>query len=211
MALQDLEPGARALLELSLVRRVDDEAIGELLGIAPSEVAGRREALLDRLAMSGEEAAATLRGGPPRRRLLLAVLPPVVLGAIVAIVVASGSSDSDDGEGERSAPRTPPPRAIPLRPLGPAASRARATATVRGDRLVLRVRGLPRPGRASYEVWLYDSVASALSLGRFRGSSIELDAPLPARAARRRFLDISLEPPDGNPRHSGASVLRAPL
>jgi hypothetical protein len=36
-------------------------------------------------------------------------------------------------------------------------------------------------------------------------------AELPAAAARYRYIDVSLEPADGNPNHSGQSVLRVPL
>ena len=34
---------------------------------------------------------------------------------------------------------------------------------------------------------------------------------LPPDASDYRFLDVSSEPADANPNHSGASVLRAPL
>jgi hypothetical protein len=38
-----------------------------------------------------------------------------------------------------------------------------------------------------------------------------LTAKLPADARKYRFVDISREPADGNPNHSGASVVRVPL
>ena len=34
---------------------------------------------------------------------------------------------------------------------------------------------------------------------------------LPRNASHYRYVDISREPPDGNPNHSGESVLRVPL
>ena len=38
-----------------------------------------------------------------------------------------------------------------------------------------------------------------------------MTAKLPASAAGYRYLDVSQEPADGNPNHSGQSVLRVPL
>jgi hypothetical protein len=38
-----------------------------------------------------------------------------------------------------------------------------------------------------------------------------MDLRLPAQASRYRSIDVSFEPSDGNPNHSGQSVLRVPL
>ncbi|MDQ3991717.1 MAG: anti-sigma factor, partial [Actinomycetota bacterium] len=66
-------------------------------------------------------------------------------------------------------------------------------------------------GQGPYTVWLYDSVAEARPLARFRGSRASLDLRLPRGLSGYRYLDVSREPPDGNPNHSGESVLRTPL
>jgi hypothetical protein len=60
-------------------------------------------------------------------------------------------------------------------------------------------------------VWLYDSVIETKSLTKLNGTKLDLDLKLPSDASHYRYVDISLEPPDGNPNHSGESVLRAPL
>jgi hypothetical protein len=92
-----------------------------------------------------------------------------------------------------------------------AGARGTAGLTQGGKRLRLDVSGLPNPGRGAYQVWLYDSVIDAASLTKVRGTKLVLDLQLPRTASHFRYLDISLEPADGNPNHSGESVLRVPL
>jgi hypothetical protein len=59
-------------------------------------------------------------------------------------------------------------------------------------------------------VWLYNSVIGARSLGSARSGTISIDAKLPERITRYRFVDISFEPADRNANHSGRSLLRVP-
>jgi hypothetical protein len=77
-----------------------------------------------------------------------------------------------------------------------------------GKRLVLRVGGLRAGG---YQVWLYNSVIEAKSLGGARGTKLDLDLHLPPSANHFRAIDVSREPRDGNANHSGQSVLRVSL
>ena len=51
----------------------------------------------------------------------------------------------------------------------------------------------------------------AVSLTKVQGTKLSLDLKLPANASHYRYVDVSLEPADGNPNHSGESVLRVPL
>lgn len=81
----------------------------------------------------------------------------------------------------------------------------------RGPRLRLTVRGLPRPSRGGYVVWLYDSVSDARALTGSRRGSFTVTEALPRDVGRYRFLDLSSEPADGNPNHSGESILRLAL
>jgi hypothetical protein len=78
----------------------------------------------------------------------------------------------------------------------------------RDARLELRVRGLPVVDGA-YEVWLFNSAIDSVGLARVARGSFAIRTRLPEGAARWRYLDVSREPLDGNPNHSGASVLRA--
>jgi hypothetical protein len=149
-----------------------------------------------------------------RRSPFAVLLPLLILVALVAgiVLIASGGGD-DSGEpaGERpesSAPDQPAkaePQRARLTALG--GGNARGTATVDGNRLRLRVTGLPKDGR--YQVWLYDSIIDARSLGRLSADGT-LRATLPANAGEFKYVDVSREPADANPNHSGQSVLRVP-
>ena len=76
----------------------------------------------------------------------------------------------------------------------------------------LTVSGLPRVGGGGfYEVWMLRDPAHLVALGSFRvGADGRARVDLPVTASARRFpvLDISREPADGDPEHSGHSVLR---
>ena len=92
---------------------------------------------------------------------------------------------------------------------------AGASASVRlGDEATMRVTGLrPSGGGDFYELWLIGDGGRLVSLGSFRvpaSGTAEMTLPLPADPARYRFLDVSREPDDGDPGHSGISVLRGP-
>jgi hypothetical protein len=54
-------------------------------------------------------------------------------------------------------------------------------------------------------------VIDAVSLTKVQGTKLGLDLKLPGNATHYRYVDVSLEPADGNPNHSGESVLRVPL
>jgi hypothetical protein len=154
-----------------------------------------------------------------RRSRLVVLLPLLALGLLAGVVAALTSGGNDEGS---SSPTTPAPAAqqpsepapnVPTRRvrLAPVASgaNARGTATIAGDRLRLQLRGLPDAQGGAYEAWLYNSVMDARPLGRVTGG--KLDVQLPGDAQRYRYLDVSLEPADDNPNHSGQSVLRSPL
>jgi anti-sigma-K factor RskA len=145
----------------------------------------------------------------PSRRL---VLRPLVAAAASLLLLAAGLGIGllvADGGGGSARGRT-----YALAPLGDAPRSAAAVATVTpGDRvLTLEVAGLPpSPEGSFYELWLLNSPTDLVSLGSFRlpaSGHATLSVPLPTAPERFRFLDISVEPVDGDPAHSGASVLR---
>jgi hypothetical protein len=241
-----LDPGSRALVDLWLVRELDDPAIATMVGTSADNVAARRAAILERLADDAgvplEEVQPGLRrliqspaqpaakparpatgdaspkgdgrpshlrvveppapaAPPPRRRgarvaLLLALLAAGVVALVLALT--SGGDSGDSTSPARS--ETLDFRAL-LRQNGP-----RATGTLdRSGNLRLDVRGLKR---GSYELWLFNSVVDARPVARLRGPRATVAVRLPAERARYVYLDLSAEPDDGNPSHSGASVLR---
>lgn len=149
---------------------------------------------------------------PHRHRRRRALLALTVLAAVAVVVALSTGGDDDPGGNADSGPGQAAPQGepatAPLAKLG--TGPGSGSVTVSGDRkrVQVSVEGLPPDG---YEVWLYTSVVDAKSLGSFGGPNAELDGSLPGNARRYAFVDISREPGDGNPNHSGASVMRAPL
>jgi hypothetical protein len=154
-----------------------------------------------------------------RLPLLLALL---ALAAIVLVVVLASSGGDDQQTASSTQTQKPKPKPKPNKPatpkpgptvqLTPLSDAHGATGTAAltqgGKRLSIKASGL-RSG--AYQVWLYDSVIETKSLTKVNGTKLDLDLKLPSDASHYRFVDISREPPDGNPNHSGESVLRAPL
>src|SRR4051812_13078514 len=171
---------------------------------------------------------------PPAERkrsrlpLLLALLAVAVV-ALVIVLASSGGDTKTAGKPKANAPApapTPKPAASKpkpaQKPTPPAAPKetklvalgtasgvtGTASLTQGGQRLTLKASGLA-PG--AYQVWLYNSVIDAASLTKVEGTNLSLDLKLPSDASHYRYVDVSLEPADGNPNHSGESVLRVPL
>lgn len=272
-ALADLDPGNRALLDLSLRRGVSDAEIGELLRKEPADVARGRDAVLELLADALEvdghdrrdrvrQAVAALpedawnaRGGVAavpsalpkpqrplperdpdraavarelddklylepeprsRRGAVLAVLGLLaVLGALLALILSGGDDGDSNESGSQPAPKQGEPSRAPegesarLAALGGGPGNGRISIT--DDGATISIRGLPNPSPGTYQVWLYDSIVRAKSLGTIQGGTGTVDVQLPPDARKYRYLDVSHEPDDANPNHSGDSVLRAPL
>ncbi|MGI8631408.1 MAG: hypothetical protein ACR2NA_02520 [Solirubrobacterales bacterium] len=176
----------------------------------------------------GRTQTAADRGPPParrwatpreRRRRVFGVLTGAVVAAVVGVglLVALSRSVSDDAPAPEPtpAPQTPPPAAAPSGSVRMEALNDRATirATARlsgsGETKTLRVRvtGTAAPSGSRFEVWLYDSLSRARSLGvaevgtnRYRVGQDVL--------AGYESVDLSLEPEPLNTRHSGESVVR---
>ena len=85
---------------------------------------------------------------------------------------------------------------------------------VTSDRVNVRVSGLPPTTDGQfYEMWLLGADKQLVGLGSFRvgeDGTATLKLPLPVNPDQFSYFDISLEPGDGNPGHSGVSVLRGP-
>ena len=64
-----------------------------------------------------------------------------------------------------------------------------------------------------YELWLLGKDKRLVGLGSFRvgaDGTAKLRLPLPVDPKAFTYFDLSLEPADGDPGHSGVSVLRGP-
>ena len=182
------------------------EDVAERLGL-PSGTS--RSGAADR--STGEGAAAPSPGqanpdardrGVRRPRLLV-----LAAGVAVLAVVGIGALASTTG--------APAADVVTLRPVaeqGAGAGEARLLGADADRRLDVQVSGLaPTPGY--HEVWLLDPAdGRVVSLGTL-GSDGRADLDLPAGLDLSRYdvVDVSAEPLDGDPTHSGDSVLRGPL
>lgn len=99
----------------------------------------------------------------------------------------------------------------------PGAEGATATAAMGGelDGMALRVSGLPasKPGEY-YELWALNTPDDLAPIGTFRvgdDGEAEVQFALGIDPARYAALDVSVEREDGDPGHSGNSLLRAEL
>jgi hypothetical protein len=153
-----------------------------------------------------------------RRSLLL---PLGVLAAVAAIIAVMNVASDDNGTSNKPAAQAPAPakpkakpqagstskpKAKPVRLAAVGSGNATGTVTLLpGKRLKFKLHGLPSADGGTYQVWAYNSVIDAKPIGTPKS------AKLPADAKHFRYLDISIEPADGNPNHSGRSVLRVPM
>jgi anti-sigma-K factor RskA len=130
-----------------------------------------------------------------------AVLALVVLGTALGALIAGGDGSLSAG------------REVALAAVGDGPRGAHADARLRSTTMRLTVSGLPRVGTGGfYEVWMMRDATHLVALGSFRvGVDGRARVDLPVTASPRRFpvLDISREPADGDPAHSGHSVLRS--
>ena len=157
---------------------------------------------------------APLAARPRRRRLPALVLrPAVAFGAALALVaggVGGGlllSGGDDDAQVRR----------IVLAPFGNATADARAVVVQReGDRVQIEADGLRPDSRGHHELWLLpaEGKGDPVAIGTFKvgpDGRATGSYRLPDDPADYALFDVSEEPADGNPRHSGKSVLRAPV
>jgi len=142
-----------------------------------------------------------------RRRPLLMVAAAVVAGAVLgagAVAVLRGD-DEDGGETVE---------AVALDPLADNDASGRATIVVRDDgSRVLEVDLEASPLDDSYyEIWLIDQdVVGMVPLGVVRPGKQTVELPADLDVAAFPIVDVSVEPLDGDPTHSGVSVARGEL
>lgn len=145
---------------------------------------------------------------PPRRRRSLTLRPlPALAAALLLLALGAGgaliASSRDDAAG----------RTVALRALAPGRGAEGQVRLARaGGQARLAVSGLAPSRRGEfYELWLLSPPGDLVSLGSFRvtaGGRATLEVPLPVDPYRYRFLDVSVEPDDGDPAHSTHSILR---
>lgn len=154
------------------------------------------------------------RGTRGRRPVLRPVAAVAFAVVLLAVGVGVGLLVAED-DPPTSAPAPVVQRAFlaPVDADADAGARGRAAVVAGPDRGVnLTVSGLePLAGDGFYELWLLGRGGELVSLGAFevdREGSAAVSVPLPVDPGGFQFFDVSREPGDGDPGHSGASVLR---
>lgn len=149
---------------------------------------------------------------PPRpanhhrmRRVLLAAAAVVVLAvAAVAVRTVVNRDDASTATTVQLAPLADEPPTVDARVSLP---------TGRSDEVRVRITGgTPTPDGFVEELWLMNSGTDLISLGTFRvAADGTADATFTTAADVGAFdyVDASREPSDGNPAHSGTSILRS--
>ena len=159
------------------------------------------------LAMPPAESASRRRWWSSQPRRL--VLRPLAAAACAVALLAAGIGlgawlDRDP---------TPEGRLV-LAPIGDRDPSASGRIAVADDGVTVRVSGLqPTGGDQFYELWLLGADKRLVGLGSFRvgeDGAATLKLPLPVDPGAFQYFDLSLEPGDGDPGHSGVSVLRGP-
>jgi hypothetical protein len=151
------------------------------------------------------EPAAVVPLARPRRRTALLVAAAAVVGLLVGSVVTGLVVGRDDGGGVVAS--------ADLSPLPQHQGTSAAEVVGTGDQRELRldVTGLTT-GNGFYEVWLLGADGKRLvSLGLLDGSTATFPLPPQVDLADFPVVDVSLEPADGNPAHSGDSIVRGTL
>lgn len=208
------DPGLAALVESMAL-------VTGRLGSLPAEVWGPPEPpALDRAVFEGARAPGA-EGRDRQRGFRLPGFavgfgwPRLLAGGLAAAALFVGGAlvgTALDGEGP--APATTERLALSgIGPEAPAGAAGEVSLVSSGsDRLKLSVSGLEQTGeREFYELWLLGEKGELVSLGSFRvdpGGGNEIEVPVPVDPNRYRYYDVSIEPANGSPEHSGRSVLR---
>lgn len=146
-----------------------------------------------------------------------ALRPALAFAAVVVIFVAGVGVGTLTGGDNSTASFGPVATQTSLSPVGELDPAATGQATVKqgGQVIRLKISGLAvNSDNDFYEAWLMDPKDGFISLGTFRvgdDGSTTLDLPVAVSTSRFPVVDISLQPTNGKPTHSGVSVLRGTL
>ena len=146
---------------------------------------------------------------PDRRRSRwVAPLAAIVVGVAIgagAVIIAQNRSNNETIEA--IAPLTP----VDTGPLAADAGRqlgeAELVAVPAGNQVRVNAADLPATGN-SYEVWLFGDEGTMVSLGTLSDGVGTFTVPNGIDPQVYRVVDVSEEPPDGKPAHSGVSLVR---
>jgi len=158
-----------------------------------------------------EAPAASLRAGARRRfgALTLGPAPAAGLAALLLAIGVAAGTLLGGGDSGSNGPSTE--LALSRIDDGPAGARGQVLVSD-GNSATVDVSGLKPTGSSRfYELWLLDEDGRMIALGSFRvgeDGHADIDLPIPVSPQRYRYFDVSLQEDNGDPAHSGVSVLR---
>lgn len=208
---------------------IDDRDILRHLETGGAELYDRPDPpTLDLDAITGASQPAPARRGWTFRPLVAVggAVACLAVGLLSGAVLFGASGDDTAPEVRASTPpastpgltTSPPGRQVELARFGDAAppdaaAQVNVFTATDGKTVDLRVQGMPTPRKGEfYELWVLGDAGKMISLGIVRvdaNGSADVRLPLPVSLRRFPVFDLSLEPGDGDPTHSGQSMLRS--
>ena len=143
----------------------------------------------------------------PRRRWVLPIAAAVIGVAVGAGAVVAVQNREDAATVEAIAPLDPV-QGGPLPPADGQLGTAELVAGRSGQQVRVNASGLPTTTSSAYEVWLFGDDGRMVSLGTLADGSGSFTVPEGIDTSEYRTVDVSDELPDGNPAHSGISLVR---
>ncbi|HEY7456916.1 MAG TPA: anti-sigma factor [Solirubrobacterales bacterium] len=151
-----------------------------------------------------------------RWRLPVLTLRPAAAAGLAALLLALGVAVGllIEGAGGGAGPAPAATLAMSRIDDGPPGAHGNVRLAAGESRATVDVAGLDPSGAGRfYELWLLDEDGRMVALGSFRvgaDGKAEVELPLPVAPQRYRYFDLSLQEDNGDPTHSGISVLRGP-
>jgi anti-sigma-K factor RskA len=154
-----------------------------------------------------------------RRRLRLPTLTlrPLPAAGLAAVLLAIGiAAGALIGEAGSSGSPEAGASDLVLTRIDDGPPGAHGDVLLAGDRrrATVDLSGLdPSDSEHFYELWLLDEDGRMIALGAFEVDAegrAEVELPIPVAPSQYRFFDVSLQEDNGDPAHSGVSVLRGP-
>jgi hypothetical protein len=184
--------------------------VWESIAAATGVAATPRPAAVEVAHPVGEESAPPSRDADvlpfrSRRRPVLLVAAALVAGVVVGAGAVAVLQSRDDGQEIT---------AVALDPLpdNDASGRAEVVARDDGSRVVEVELDAPALDDEYYELWLIDrDVVGMVPLGVVRPGTQTVELPADLDLGEFPLVDVSVEPLDGDPTHSGVSVARGEL
>ena len=166
-------------------------------------------------------ARAEAGGAPPGRRSRLRLptlnLRPLTATGLAALLLAVGVAGGvliGGGGGSQGPGGEASDLVLSRIDDGPSGAHGVVLVADNKQRATVDVSGLDPSGSGHfYELWLLDEDGRMIALGAFQvgaDGSAKVELPIPVSPSQYGYFDVSLQKDNGDPAHSGVSVLRGP-